>query len=87
MDASGAGQYLQISAAVAAAASGDTLLVKSGTYAAFTVDGEKSLSVVADTGASVTVDGTVAVKNLAATQTVLLSGLNLGAQPDVLESG
>src|SRR4051812_36571211 len=74
VDASGGGQYVQISAAVAAASSGDTLLVKSGTYSAFTIDG-KSLSVVADSGASVVVDGSMGIKNLTAAQTVVLAGL------------
>jgi hypothetical protein len=74
VDASGGGQYVQISSAVAAAANGDTLLVKNGTYAAFTIDG-KSLSVAADTGAIVVISGSMGVKNLALAQTVVLSGL------------
>jgi hypothetical protein len=74
VDAAGGGQHTQITAAVAAAAPGDVLLVKSGSYLPFTIDA-KSLSVVADTSAVVTVTGSIRVQNLVADQTVVLSGL------------
>jgi hypothetical protein len=74
VDAGGGGQYVQISFAVAAAASGDTVLVKSGAYDAFTIDG-KSLSVVADDGASVVINGSIGVRHITAAQTVVVSGL------------
>jgi len=50
---------------------GNVILVGSGNYAPVTVDG-KSLTLFADTGA------TPIVKNLAAGQVVVLSGLNVG---------
>lgn len=77
VDAAGGGAYTQISAAVAAAQDGDTLLVRAGTYAGFTVDA-RALSVVADAGALVRVRGSTVVRNLTAAQTVALSGLDLG---------
>jgi hypothetical protein len=67
------GDFAQISAAVAAAADGDTLLVKSGTYTGFTIDG-KGLNVVEDTGATVQFNGAT-IQNLAAHQTVVLGGI------------
>lgn len=73
VDAAGGGA--QISAAVAAAAPGDVVLVRSGTYAPFTVDG-LSLTVAADRGANVQVTaGGVRVLNLAPAECVVLRGL------------
>ncbi|HTE04576.1 MAG TPA: hypothetical protein VK824_00155, partial [Planctomycetota bacterium] len=73
--ANGAGaQFTQISAAVAVAADGDTLLVRAGSYGAVTVAG-KALTISADTAATVTVNGALAVKNLIAGQTVVLRNL------------
>lgn len=74
--ASGGGAFTDLPAAVAAANDGDVLLVKSGTYSAFTIT-NKSLDVVADAGASVIVLGTSKVQQLAATRSVSLTGLAL----------
>lgn len=68
--------YTQISAAVNAAVDDDVILVKSGTYAGFTI-ANKSLAVVADTGASVNIQQQVRVQSLAATRSVVLAGLRV----------
>jgi len=75
VDASGAGAYTSIQAAVTAAADGDVILVKSGTYDAFTVD-DKALAIAGDTGAAVLVQGAIGVTNLAAQKTVVLASLS-----------
>lgn len=72
----GTGQATDLPAAIAAAVDGDVLLVKSGTYSAFTIT-NKSLDLVADAGASVIVLGTSTVQQLAATRSVSLTGLSL----------
>ena len=71
------GPYTTIQAAVNAANDGDLVLVKPGSsYAGFHVQA-KSLAIVADAGLSdVTVQGTVIVSDLAAGQTVTVTGLN-----------
>lgn len=66
--------FTSLPAAVQAASSGDLLLVKSGTYAGFTVDA-KTLTVLADTGSTVQLSSTVRVQNLTASQSCVLSGL------------
>lgn len=84
VDASGGAAFTEISAAVAAAAAGDVVLVRSGTYVPFTVDG-LSLTVAADLGANVRVDGGfpgaggVRVANLAPGQSVVLRGLRVSS--------
>ncbi len=74
VNAAGGGQFTSIQAAVNAAVDGDTLLVKSGTYAGFTIT-DKTLTVVADTSASVQVQGMVLVQLLAVTRSLTLCGL------------
>lgn len=73
VDANGPGPYTQIQAAVSAASDGDVLLVKTGDYARVEIV-DKELAIVADVGATVRVGG-MRVMNVAATRTVLLSGL------------
>lgn len=74
-DSGGQGvDHTQIFSAVAAASPGDTILVRTGFYVAFTIDG-KSLTVTADDGAFVGIQGTVRVENLGALDSVLLRGL------------
>lgn len=65
-----------IQPAINAAAEGDLVLVKAGTYSGFTINA-KSVSVVADAGASVVANGFVFVSGLAASQHALLQGLTL----------
>jgi hypothetical protein len=85
VDAAGGGQFTQIAPAIAAAQSGDTILVRSGTYSGFTVP-DKSLSIVADDGAQVTVAGSAFITTLSASNTVVLAGLHV-AQPGAGPSG
>ncbi len=80
----GPGQpFTSIATAVAAAQDGDVVLVKTGTYAGFTIT-NKALSIVADTGADVHVTEEVRVRNLAATRTVVLGGLKIRPVADAM---
>ena len=63
--------HTQISAAVAAASPGDTILIRTGHYDGFTVDG-MGLTLVADHNELALVSGTVTVRNLPADQSVVL---------------
>ena len=74
------GDYSQIRAAVDAASDGDTILVKSGSYAAFVV-ADKALSIVADAGNSVQVNGGISVQSLSAGKTLGLESLNASGWP------
>ena len=67
--------FTEINAAVAAAQPGDIVLVKSGTYGHVSI-GNKSVSIIADAGATAEVDG-IGVANLQAPNTVVLRGLNV----------
>src|SRR5689334_316635 len=76
LEVSPTGPYAQILEAVAAANDGDLVLVHTGSYIQFTVQG-KSLTIVAQPGAVVTMSGAVSVLDLAADQSVSLVGLRL----------
>ncbi len=83
VDAAGGGDFTDLPDAVAAASPGDVVLVRTGTYSTFTVDG-LALTVTADRAASVQVRGTtrqsgVVVLNLAPGQCVVLRGLIVSA--------
>ncbi len=67
--------FVDIQSAVDAAHDGDTLLVKSGSYAGFTLV-DKELTVVADELNDVQIVGTIVVEKLSAQKTVLLTGLS-----------
>jgi hypothetical protein len=67
-------QLAEIQAAVDAAVDGDVILVKSGSYATFSVP-NKELTITADAGQVVSVVGAIRVRNLAAGRTVVVSGL------------
>ncbi len=79
----GPGGAFGIVDAVAAAADGDTILVKAGVYSGFTVDA-KSLTIVAEQGASVStiwfppfgISAEVYVQNLTHSQRVVLRGID-----------
>ena len=74
--ASGPGsQYTVLQFAIEAAQPGDTLLLRSGSYWAFSLVG-KGLSLVAEEGASVTVVGPSKVRSVPAGETVLVRGLD-----------
>jgi len=70
----GPGNISTIQDAVNQAADGDSILVKAGNYAGFSIV-NKDLRVVADEGAAVNVQGQVSVTQLAIGKTVLLTGL------------
>ncbi|MCK6445644.1 MAG: hypothetical protein L6Q99_04565 [Planctomycetes bacterium] len=70
--------YADLPEAVAAAPDGGSLIVGPGTYSGFGLYG-KSLSIFALPGSTVVIDGGVEVGSLAATQSVVLSGLEVTA--------
>jgi hypothetical protein len=74
VDPGAAGAYAEIYSALQDALAGDVILVKAGTYTGFGV-ANLSVSIVGDVGASVMVNGTVQVRNLAAGRTALLHRL------------
>jgi pectin methylesterase-like acyl-CoA thioesterase len=65
VDASGGGSYTQIQPAIDAADDGDTILVKSGSYTWFSVI-DKSIAIVGDAGANVSLVGGARVEGCAA---------------------
>ena len=81
-DSGGAGvDHTDLVSAIAAAADGDTLLIKAGTYSTFNpteflING-KAIALVAELNEVVNIASPVRVINLAAHQGVLLSGLNI----------
>ena len=72
--------FTSIADAVTAAAEGDVVLVQSGTYSPFTIDG-KSLVVTGAPGAFVAVQGRILVTSLASGQRVVLRELLTGTPP------
>lgn len=80
------GDYPTIGAAVAAVPDGEILLVRAGTYPAFTIT-SKSAHVIAEAGALVDVLDAVTVQNLAASQKVTLQGLHVTTSPFLTSSG
>jgi hypothetical protein len=90
VDDDGPGPYLDLQSAVDTAAEGDVILIEGGTYGAVDVVG-KSLVLTADLGEIVNVNGRVSVRQLAASQVVVIRGLTVqildqGA-PQVLLTG
>jgi hypothetical protein len=76
VDAAGGGSFTQIQQAVNAAVDGDTILVKPGSYAGFTIDG-KSLTVVGDVSARPSVFQSVSVINVGSGLIVTLARLDI----------
>ena len=74
VDGLGAGTFPNVAAAVAAAAPGDTILIRAGNYGSFTIDG-LGLTVTADEGAVVVIQDHVTVQNLGPSDAVVLRGL------------
>ena len=78
-DTSGTGaDFSTLSAAIAAAGEGDTILLRAGDYAAAPIDA-RSLNVVAEAGALVTIEGTLRISHLSDDQFVSLEGLRCEA--------
>ncbi|MFN0242196.1 MAG: hypothetical protein ACKVWV_04825 [Planctomycetota bacterium] len=80
VNGAGGTPWQSIQAAVDAASDGDTILVKRGSYAAFTID-DKALRVVAESNHTVEIFGTVVVHDLAAQKLVVLAGLEMTGLP------
>jgi hypothetical protein len=77
-DSGGAGvDSFTVQGAINLASDGDVILVRASVLPAFVIDG-KSLTVTADAGAAVKVDG-FRVRNLSASQSVTISGLAAGS--------
>ncbi len=76
VDATGGADFLTIREGVLAAMDGDTLLVRSGSYGPVTING-KGLSIIADRGAQVLVQGGVQLESTLVTHEIHLSGLQL----------
>src|SRR5262245_25846302 len=74
VNTAGGGPYTHIQAAVDAASDGDTILVKSGTFADVLVD-NKAIVIVGDTGAVVSVIRGIQARNLAADKTLILENI------------
>lgn len=68
--------HADIQSAVWAATDGDVILVRTGSYPSFEVLAV-DVSIVADTGADVRVDGAIRIAGIPATRTVLVSGLRV----------
>jgi predicted outer membrane repeat protein len=76
VDVSGGGSFATIQAAVDAAHDGDVILVRSGSYGAVTIDG-KSVRLIADVNAQVSIAGTLTVKNIPAAKSVVVAGIGV----------
>lgn len=72
VDAGGLGHFRDFPPAVAAAQAGDTLIVRSGSYAAAAIT--KGLKIVGDPGAQL--NGAIVIANIAANETVAWRGVN-----------
>src|SRR5262245_23875185 len=75
--------FTDIQPAINAAANGDIVLVRSGSYAGFEVQA-KSVSIVADAGASVVVNSASTIKQLGDDQRVEVMGVTLTPIPQAL---
>lgn len=88
VDAAGGGAFTLIQPAVNAAADGDTILVKPGSYFGFTIDG-KELTVIGDGDPALNPGecGRVWIKNIADGKTVTLARLlvSSGSNPEALK--
>jgi hypothetical protein len=78
--------FATIQAAVNASSDGDLILVRSGGYSTFTIDG-KRLTVTADAGASAFVNLRAFAQNLAPTDSVVLRGLGHDSTPAYSDFG
>jgi hypothetical protein len=76
VDAAAQRGFTEIQPAIDAASHGDTILVKSGSYGGFTIDG-KGLTVVGDAGPLPIVAGAVVIQNLAQGRTLVLARIQV----------
>jgi len=79
VDAAGGGDFTRIADAVGAASDGGVVLVRAGTYAGegAIVLGARTLTITADAGPVVALDGSFRVEALATTRRVVLRGLDV----------
>ncbi len=82
VDDDGGVDFTDIQSAIDAAADGDVILVRSGSYFSANVDA-KGVTVVADQGHSVTINGQCSVTNLAPNQAVNFTQLEIIGAPAV----
>lgn len=78
VDPASGGSYPDIQSAIGAAAEGDTILVKSGTYAGFSIT-DKALTLVVDANHNALVNGQIEVDNLSAGKCVSILGFAIQA--------
>ena len=78
----GAGGIATIQAAVDDANDGDTILVRSGVYTGDVAIVDKGLFLVADEGATVRVNGSLSLRDLAASKSALVAGLTVWGASD-----
>lgn len=81
VEPTGTQNFATIDAAVAAAAEGDVLLVGSGSYPGFSVQG-KSLWILAVPGAEVSLSGPITITGLAEPQSLVLNGVRIAFADD-----
>jgi hypothetical protein len=77
VDGAGAGEFIEIADAVAAATDGDVVLVRAGTYALPVVIDGLAIDLMADVGAHVVLGPGLIARNTGIAQTVTISGLEL----------
>lgn len=76
VNTAGGADFTAIQPAIDAASDGDTILVKTGSYAGFTIDG-KGVVVVEDASANVQIQSTIVVRNVPLASRVVLNGLKV----------
>lgn len=86
VDAAGGGAYTDIQAAIGAAVAGDTVLVRSGQYAGFSLTG-KGIAIVGEVGSTVVCQTTSTVTGVPLGQRVLLQNLELRMLPNSVFAG
>lgn len=78
----GPGHFASIQDAVTTASDGDVILVKQGAYNSARVTG-KSVAIVADVNAAVTISGAIRVRDTSAMQPVVIAGLTVYGIGDI----